>query len=121
MKEWVFWAYCALGLAALYVVPSFPAIGAVVLIVGIVLCVACFRRPRKAPGNPALGLLGNVILLSGVYSMVAFPRLVLNDLVYSLQFVLIFGGFALVMIWVFVNAWRKRAAMESCDDGSPPG
>jgi Ca2+/Na+ antiporter len=88
-------------------------VGAVVLVIGVVLCVMSFQHDRDAAGNPALGLLGNVLFLSGVFWMVGYPGSVLSDIIYALQLVLIFGGFGLILIWVFVNAWRKRAAKEA--------
>ncbi|MCL6683998.1 hypothetical protein [Sphingomonas alba] len=113
MKEWVFWAYAAASLAALKVVLIVPFIGLLVVGVGVALCVVSFRREPKAAGNPAIGLLGNVVFMSGVFGLIAMPTVVLNDWAYYLIMGVIFSGMGIILLWIFVNAWRKRAAWEA--------
>lgn len=110
MKEKTFWIFNAVALTAMYYVPHFPIIAALVLAACIALCAISFLRSRGEPGNPAYGLLGSFLLFSSVYGLLAYPSVVLNDVLYLFLEGSIWLGCGLWAFWIFRVSWRKREA-----------
>lgn len=115
MRERTFWLFNAVALAAMYFVPAFPLIGVAVLATCAALCMTSFLRDKDAPGNPAYGLLGSLLLFSGLFALVTYPEVTMRGLLADVVEGSIWLGCGLWAFWIFRVSWRKREAAESTD------
>lgn len=116
MKEWTYWAFNAAALLVLAVAGISPIIALAVVVIGLTFAAISFGRDRNVIGNPWLAFLGSSLLWASAYAVLAFPDM--KETTFNIVSAGVYGGFGIIVVWIFRQAWLKREAREKANSRS---